>query len=192
MDLETILSTQRPLSLKFLEKENHNLPELRHSIPLTDVYSCKNQAVIRNQITYILCEIGEAEVIRTFDNEMYVEECADVFHFIIELFIMYGLRTKALQELIDEEEVPDILDWTFDKSFARLLLQTAYVIAHLKSKPWKGRARYTDVDQLHIDSVRLFLFFLDHCKSTGVNEETLINGYFKKVQINEARISATT
>lgn len=57
---------------------------------------------------------------------------------------------------------------------------------HTPWKPWSKRTEW-EWDKLHEELVDVFTFFVELCQLVGLSAEELEKGYFKKVDVNQAR-----
>jgi hypothetical protein len=153
--------------------EQTNLSNLNHSIP-ADLDSYQGQAVIRLFITYFSEEMWEAHAL---EGTADLEELCDALHFLAEICLRAGVSAQSLyanQNLA----VPGMMG----SAMGRLLHS-------LRLRPWKQKKLTADLFMIRTAVVELFASYLDHVNECGYSEEQLLNGYFKKAEINQQRIS---
>jgi len=102
---ELIFAKQMELMKKYEEIEGSNGLLQTSDIPV-DLHDCKGQARLKDFAWRVTEEIGEAmnclknkpwkQTHMLTDEEHYLEELADAFHFFIELCILSGMDAEGL------------------------------------------------------------------------------------------------
>lgn len=196
--LQEIWDNQRELMIKYekIEKENGLLQT--DKIPV-DINSREGQARIRDFCWRITEETYEALVAYYQEGKLaFMEEVADILHFLSELSIISGL------EIIDFPQADnrklDTLDLLFlkafeyhnktehiEKSALDFLMELGEAAHSLKNKPWKKSL--TDTNKFNYISSLIWAWedFIKFASAAGFDSSLLYKAYFNKNLINQER-----
>lgn len=200
--LVEVFNRQRVLMDNFHKVEMTNRAELRNSPTLEkhQLETVFGQLRVKEYAWRITEEIGEALAEKDLDK--YYEEIADAFHFLIEMYLLVGIRPQDfdrtptadglstayfLVEQIEEESRDNLTSsWEYWMFFIKDLAQTMNL---LKNRPW--RVRFTNLDYVVFEEKMLATFysFTRACMMTGVNRDILFENYMKKNKTNLNRLA---
>jgi dimeric dUTPase (all-alpha-NTP-PPase superfamily) len=172
--IQELFAHQLILANQFSLIEQSNLSNLSHSIP-ANLDTCEGQAVIRLFTTYFAEEVWEAHAV---EGEPSLEELCDALHFLVEICLRTGVTETSIcanQYMI-----------TSDNHGVYL----GKLLHSLRLRPWKQKKQPADLFAIRTSVISLFAAFLDHVSACGFTEERLLNGYFKKAEVNQQRIAA--
>lgn len=149
------------------------------------------------RITEELGEALEALLVHPDIPEHYEEEIIDALHFLVEFTILAGAtpiilkkkenNLRGLYRLFRSEKYPT-------REYSVLAEYTGYCIKclattcnTLKNKPWKQTQIMTDETYFRGNLLKTWMAFIQLCHKSGIDEEKLINTYFKKSEVNRFR-----
>lgn len=195
-----IWDKQKELMEKFdqIEREN-GLHEMPKYMPFE--IDCKfSQARVKNfaqRVTEELCEATKA--FSDGDLELFDEELADAYHFLIELMILCGVKPNDdLPELfkshetmmgIDREENEPILDEQEVRELTYDVVETLHLATNeLKNRPWKKTFKKSSTTSFNFLINATHDAFIRLCIVADLNEQDLYDSYFAKANTNDQRI----
>lgn len=201
--LEHIFAVQTKLAHEFHEIERDNLPIGGDVGLIVNLNTCAGQARIRELTARVCMECAEFERTTPRSTES-LDELADVFHFLVELFICIGVDPKTISPHCGNHADHDSLVCSFVVAANTITvrsLDTRYVWAELtdalwhwvnqlKFKPWKRHPKKTDVEAFRSCAKAIFVSFLRICLYLDVDDNALNAAYFRKHQENESRIAS--
>lgn len=199
--LAEIFRKQRELTLRFhpIEHENRALHgSFDPKVPV-DLLSFAGQDTIRGHAWRIVEEVAEAREARvkgTFNS--FVEEMADVLHFVVELMILSDVEVVDLADR--DASIGDRLTLCYpmrgrpkiseDSAWLEFLDTLGDAIHELRWKAWKQNPVATNVKAYRWKLNDVFFAFCKVCDSAGIGPDLLHMAYFAKHRVNVERINA--
>lgn len=199
--LAQIFAHQHELMERFhrIEAEN-NLLETP-DVPV-DLNSWPGQARLRNQAWRVVEELGEALSAYNGLTEAYIEEVADTLHFLVEFYIVAGVKPSELASPFPT--TPDLLEEVFASAtryvtpgrpvnlnvWLDFLKSFTGAVNLLKNRPWKKTFRPTEYLAFKWACRESFEMFAIACLETGISSTLLHGAYFTKAEQNHQRINS--
>jgi len=150
-------------------------------------------------------DVGPEKAVAHFEEEM-----ADALHFFVELCIIIGIEPKELVEPAPVMvEGGDLLSYAYTCALALqeeirrdnnghdfnlyeapwiTTMHLAKAMNCLKNKPWKQTQMITDAEKFKHEIRLTFVCFLYTCIIGGMDDEILVDRYFRKSVVNNFRI----
>lgn len=198
--LTKIFDKQRSLMKKYEIIESDNGLLQTNKVPVA-IDTREGQARLKDFCWRITEEMAEAlHALENETHEAFMEEIADVLHFLTEFSILSNLEpwTLAVDERKSAET--DTLDILFEDhidyyhrkellhklalDFIKDLGMTANC---LKNKPWKRSFKDTDLDKYFVYLEWTWRSFIKFAAAAGFDSRLLHEAYFNKNAINQHR-----
>jgi hypothetical protein len=189
--LGQIFERQGELTKEFQRIEQHNgLSEYYVRGYPYDIQDPQAQKALRATAWYMIEELGEVWSSHIEADRLI--EIADVFHFLVELFICSGIGPEFLYPAhrVDKDRLDFAFETSVDSNQAiEYLVYSLAVAMHcLKAKPWKAHPKTTSITLYHACLKPVFFAFIDFAANNGVTSESLFNAYMRKADVNKERI----
>jgi len=195
--LSKCFTRQLELLNKFHVIELANLPDTyqpssgSYSFNEADFNSYAGQRRLRELAWRVVEEVGEMiDAERSADR---LKEVADIFHFLLEFFLIAEVTIP--HPLIDDDESDRLQYWFsyptgsgFISPWLRFVAEISLAINELKNRGWKQTPRVTNLTQFKFHARRSFHAFVSACQSESITLEALLNAYFGKADENAQRI----
>jgi phosphoribosyl-ATP pyrophosphohydrolase len=195
--LTEVFNHQHGLMKRFHEIERTNIGRF-------DLYpnllSYQGQARIRELASRVAIEVSEACRSRTVAE--YLEETADILHFLVELFLACGL---SVEDIVPKSRRADRLDLVFQDMIrthkANLSQDPRLIWApfcdalwnwchQLKHKPWKRNPQETHLQNFLNSAPAVFQEFIRACIAFEITPSELYGAYFAKHRENQKRLTS--
>lgn len=184
-----IFDRQRALWLKFEEIEYTNrLLEWRG--PIDDLDSPLQQTKLRRYLWNITEEIAEAIELKWLGGNS-VEEVADAFHYLIELYLVCG-KIPAMTSLdaLFENESPVHPNFPVDNRWLEVMVDLGRLGNKLKNRAHKRKLTHTNPIIFETGLHQILHGFVRACLAEGITADQLANSYFDKADVNDDRIKS--
>jgi len=194
--LSAIFQKQRELTLQFhpIEIQNRlNQSDWVGNIPV-DIRTFAGQEILRGHAWRIVEEVGEMLTAHTtLSRQDWLEEVADVFHFVVELCIVAGiddLPVIAVEDRLTLAFLTPSSSVDFDQFWLVFIEGLADAMHELKWKAWKKNPAPSNVRAFQWKLEDMVNQFFRACSASGISADELHCEYFKKHKVNQDRISA--
>lgn len=202
-----LFRAQEELMYGFLEIESRNGFRPPSAIPV-NLDDPHDQLRLKELAWRVTEEIGETVLAMTnpksADDTPIREEFSDVFHFLLELFIVAGLSPdrwplrpphdrlgaafeEAVREMSTMSTKAMLNDRTLELVLGRVVWDLADAMNELKNRPWKQSARVTDRIAFYNKLQNAMGSFILACLLYGIATDELHSLYFRKHNINRKR-----
>ena len=186
--LKAIFDRQRELMIKYHDIEFRSGLMQTEDCPV-NLDDKKGQARIKDFAWRITEEIGEAlDALTNSERLHYEEELIDGLHFLTEMTILtgYNIYEKfSLEELIDESKK------IFNNNISDLVFNHVRYLGMmcncLKNKPWKQSMMKTNKENFYDHLELVWANYIAILISAGFDEESILDIYFRKSQVNQFR-----
>ncbi|MBP5408066.1 MAG: dUTP diphosphatase [Bacilli bacterium] len=186
--LKAIFDRQRELMIKYHDIEFKSGLMQTEDCPV-NLDDKKGQARIKDFAWRITEEIGEAiDALCNSEKLHYEEELIDGLHFLTEMTILtgYNIYEKfTLEELIDESKK------IFNNNISDLVFNHVRYLGMmcncLKNKPWKQSMMKTNKENFYDHLELVWANYIAILISAGFDEESILDIYFRKSQVNQFR-----
>lgn len=181
--VDAIFERQRELMREY--KLVERLPD-----PPLPLATENGQRVLREFAGRVTEELAEAaeEMLKWDNRDGCFEELADGLHFLVELLIFAAVSPDLC--VVEDEFPPEDLGWrdTRDQSFWRATHSLWWAMSSLRLRPWRRDAP-TDVHELRSRLSMAFADYVQLMADCGMTQEDVHSYYFRKSQVNQARLS---
>jgi hypothetical protein len=185
---------------KYRKIEAGNGFHLNVSYPI-DINDRFGQARLKDTAWRMTEELGESLDSYLDNPDGFLDEMADVMHFLAEFTLLagyvahdvvdwtYGDNSDILLTLFLEAEASGYGDQYEDLTHQTgLMVQSLAMTCNtLKNKPWKQTPKETDVNLFKSRLQKTWSNYAALCITAGINDVKLFECYLKKAAVNENR-----